>query len=147
MEGTDQHVLTHHSTKTLHLLGMEETFNPQSTSFYKELKKVGGGEFLPPPPLKQVQHLGIRSTNNSEALLCVAFCVSCSDRNKQSGHSSHLPGLQGEHSWFGELGELCVSASLRCFFPTSHLEPTQILHSPDHSPKPAKFPRQDILII
>ena len=43
MEGTDQHVLTHHSTKTLHLLGMEETFNSQSTSFYKELKKVGGG--------------------------------------------------------------------------------------------------------
>lgn len=43
MEGTDQHVLTHHSTKTLHLLGMEETFNPQSTSFYKELKKVEGG--------------------------------------------------------------------------------------------------------
>lgn len=37
MEGTDRRILTHHSTKTLHLLGMEETFNPQLTSFHKEL--------------------------------------------------------------------------------------------------------------
>lgn len=53
MEGTDQHILTHHSTKTLHLLGMEETFNPQSNSFYKELFSKEGGKketFSPPPP-------------------------------------------------------------------------------------------------
>ena len=37
MEGTDRRILTHHSTKTLHLLGMEEIFNPQLASFHKVL--------------------------------------------------------------------------------------------------------------